>query len=55
MFNNIEEVLNLREKFAALIDLIKLIYFVILVGHFCACVLYYLGTIEGENSWIYNY
>jgi hypothetical protein len=54
-FDNFEEVLNLREKFSALIDLIRLIYFVIFVSHFCACVWYYVAVNEekaGNESWL---
>jgi hypothetical protein len=56
LFTNVEEVLNLRERFAALVDLLKLVYLVIFVGHFCACAWYYLATYEGiNNSWLYKY
>lgn len=40
LFENVEEALNLREKFAPIVDLVKLIYFVIFVSHFCACAWY---------------
>jgi hypothetical protein len=43
MVENIEEILNLREKFAAIIDLVKLVFFVLFVSHFCACSWYFLG------------
>lgn len=36
----------------------KLIYFVIFVGHFCACAWYFLGIYEvnsGHYSWIIEY
>lgn len=55
MFENIEETTSIRDKFAAFLDLGKLIYINIFVSHFCACAWHYLGVIEGENnSWIYK-
>ena len=52
MFDNVEEALNLRERFAAVLDLLRLIYFVLIVGHFCACAWYYLATYEYGYSWL---
>jgi voltage-gated potassium channel Kch len=55
---NIEETLNLREKFAPIVDLIKLIYLMVVVCHFSACAWHYLGTIEESyynTSWISYY
>jgi hypothetical protein len=51
MFDNIEEALNLRERFSAIVDLMRLIYFVVFVGHFCACAWYFLATFE-TYSWL---
>lgn len=50
LFENVEEVLNLRDRFAAVIDLIKLIYFVIFVSHFCACAWYFLARNEDPSA-----
>jgi hypothetical protein len=56
MFENVEEVLNLRERFAAIVDLLRLIYLIVFVGHFCACAWYYLAaTYEKGNSWLLVY
>lgn len=54
-FDNIEESLSLRENFAAIIDLVRLIYFVVLVGHFCACAWYFLASFEDHTSWLHKY
>lgn len=52
IFENVEEALNLRERYATIIDLLKLIYLVVFVGHFCACAWYYLAHYEDGNSWL---
>jgi hypothetical protein len=55
ILENLEEILNLREKLGGLLDLIKLIYFVLCVSHFSACGWYLIGKEEAEysdNSWI---
>ena len=52
MSNNIEEVLNLRERFSTTIDLTRLIFFVIFVSHFCGCAWYFLATLESGGSWL---
>lgn len=54
-FDNIEKNLDLREKFPLLLDLGRLIYFVIVVSHFCACSWYQLAKWEEERigiSWL---
>jgi hypothetical protein len=40
---NIEEALDLREAFAPMVDLLKLIYLMIIVSHFSACGWHYLA------------
>jgi potassium voltage-gated channel Eag-related subfamily H protein 5 len=50
MFDNIEENLGLRERFSYLIDLLKLVYFIVFVGHLCACAWFYFTTFETENN-----
>lgn len=52
LFENVEEALNLRERFAAYVDLLRLFYLVIFVGHFCACAWYYLARNESGTSWL---
>ena len=55
MMRYMEDVLNLREKYAATIDLSKLIYMMLFVSHFCACAFYYVGITEisyGYDSWL---
>ena len=54
-FDNIEKTLNLREKFSGLLDLTRLVFFVIVVSHFCACLWYYIAMKEqqsGRPSWL---
>ncbi len=60
MFENLEEVTLLRERFAAIIDIGKLIYLLVFVNHTCACAWHLLGSYElsylKENSnWISHY
>ena len=58
MVRNMEEVLNLRERFAAGCDLLKLILLILFVSHFCACAWYYVGQLEIQynmHSWIKHY
>jgi potassium voltage-gated channel Eag-related subfamily H protein 5 len=43
---NIEDATSIRDKFAAPIDLAKLIYFLIFVSHMCACSWHYLAIVE---------
>jgi hypothetical protein len=64
MVENLEEVLNLtvrslplfifQEKVQVFFELFKLIYFIIFVGHFCACAWHYLAVIEFENLGLSN-
>lgn len=55
ILENLEEVLNLREKLGGVLDLIKLVYFVLCVSHFSACGWYLIGkmeTINSNESWV---
>lgn len=45
-FDNFEEILNLRDRFSTILDLVRLIYFIMFVSHFCACGWYYLAAKE---------
>jgi hypothetical protein len=58
LVKNLEEVLNLREKYAALVDLLKLVYLMLLVSHYCACTFFYIGVLQersGDSSWLSHY
>jgi potassium voltage-gated channel Eag-related subfamily H protein 5 len=59
MFENLEQVTSIRERFAATLDIGKLIYFLIFICHICACSWHYLGVIqladENSLSWINRY
>lgn len=57
IFEQIEEVTLLREKLAAPIDLIKLIYLLVLVAHMCGCAWHYLGVQElsEDVGWLLKY
>ena len=45
-FDNFEEILNLRDRFSTILDLVRLIYFIMFVSHFCACGWCYLAFKE---------
>ena len=49
-FDNFEEILNLRDKFSTILDLVRLIYFIMFVSHFCACGWYYLAIREEAEN-----
>jgi len=56
MFENIEDITSIRENFATILDLGKLIYINIFVSHICACAWHYVGVIEvklNKNSSYY--
>jgi hypothetical protein len=44
LFKSLEENTQMRDKFAALIDLGKLIYINIFVSHLCACAWHFIGV-----------
>ncbi|CAD8101966.1 unnamed protein product [Paramecium sonneborni] len=55
---NIEEIINPNQQVKAVISLIKLIYFILITCHFCACMWAFLGETQiqyGEHSWILHY
>lgn len=57
MTENLEEVINLKENIQAFLELIKSVYFIIFVAHFCACAWYYIGEIQissygASESWL---
>lgn len=58
LVENIEESTSIREKFSAILDLGKLIYFLIFVNHVCACLWHYIGVLQlgtNDNNWIVRY
>lgn len=57
MVENLEDALNLPETLQAIFDLVKSVYFIIFVGHFCGCAWHFLGWMEMDflgmqRSWI---
>ncbi|CAD8141478.1 unnamed protein product [Paramecium octaurelia] len=58
MANNLEEILNPKESIKMLIQLAKLIYFIIITCHFCACLWGLLGELQIQQnsySWLTHY
>ncbi|KAM3138944.1 hypothetical protein pb186bvf_008957 [Paramecium bursaria] len=60
MIQGVEDLLNLKESWQAVLELAKLVYFIILVAHMCSCAWHLLGTVEYENygdpnSWLVYY
>ncbi|CAD8143061.1 unnamed protein product [Paramecium pentaurelia] len=60
MIQNVEDLLNAKEEVQAVIELGKLVYFLVLVAHMCSCGWHLLGRIEyeiyqDENSWLVYY
>lgn len=60
MMENVEEILNFRENIQAVVELLKSVYFIIFVSHFCACAWHYIGEIQvshykQDNSWLLFY
>lgn len=45
MLEGIEEVLSPNQNVATLLSLLKLVYFIIIMCHFCACVWVFLGEV----------
>ncbi|CAD8195699.1 unnamed protein product [Paramecium pentaurelia] len=60
MVQNVEDLLNAKESVQAVVELSKLIYFIIFVAHMCSCAWHLLGKIEVDvygdnNSWLIHY
>ncbi|CAD8049316.1 unnamed protein product [Paramecium sonneborni] len=60
MIQNVEDLLNAKEEVQAVIELGKLVYFLVLVAHMCSCGWHLLGRIEyevyqDEKSWLIYY
>ncbi|CAD8095929.1 unnamed protein product [Paramecium sonneborni] len=60
LMTSIEEVLNLEDSIQIFLDLLKLIFFLLLTGHFCGCAWHWVAIIEyqdygQERTWLTNY
>ncbi|CAD8171955.1 unnamed protein product [Paramecium octaurelia] len=60
LMTSIEEVLNLEDNMQVFLDLLKLIFFLLLTGHFCGCAWHWVAVIEYENygeqlTWLTKY
>ncbi|CAD8199743.1 unnamed protein product [Paramecium pentaurelia] len=58
IFEQIEEVTMIREKFAAPIDVLKLMIFLIFVAHVSGCAWHYIGIqefFESNTGWLIKY
>jgi hypothetical protein len=51
IMENLEDSFNLRTKFAALIDVTKLLFFFLFVCHLIACSWYYISVLEQQNGY----
>ncbi|CAD8065047.1 unnamed protein product [Paramecium primaurelia] len=60
MIQNVQDLLNAKEEVQAVLEMIKLVYFLVLVAHMCSCGWHLLGRIEyeiynDEKSWLIYY
>ncbi|CAD8200952.1 unnamed protein product [Paramecium octaurelia] len=60
LMTSIEEVLNLEDSLQVFLDLLKLIFFLLLTGHFCGCAWHWVAIIEYQNygqeiTWLTHY
>ncbi|CAD8075620.1 unnamed protein product [Paramecium sonneborni] len=60
MIQNVQDLLNAKEEVQAVLEMIKLVYFLVLVAHMCSCGWHLLGRIEyetynDEKSWLIFY
>ncbi|CAK74825.1 unnamed protein product (macronuclear) [Paramecium tetraurelia] len=60
MIQNVQDLLNAKEEVQAVLEMIKLVYFLVLVAHMCSCGWHLLGRIEyeiynDERSWLIYY
>ena len=60
LVKKIDEYLDLPEKMQGFYELIKLMFFVVYIAHFCGCTYYYVGElgidyINLDSSWINKY
>ncbi|CAD8084275.1 unnamed protein product [Paramecium sonneborni] len=60
LMESIEEMLNLEENVQIVVDLFKLIFFLVLTGHFCGCAWHFVALTEYESfgiteTWLTHY
>lgn len=60
MVQSLEDLLNLKDSIQAILELFKLVYFIVFVAHMCCCGWHLLGKIEYEiyddhKSWLVHY
>ncbi|CAD8096304.1 unnamed protein product [Paramecium sonneborni] len=60
LMTSIEEVLNLEDSIQIFLDLLKLIFFLLLTGHFCGCAWHWVAIIEYQDygqevTWLTRY
>ncbi|CAD8196983.1 unnamed protein product [Paramecium pentaurelia] len=60
LMESIEEMLNLEENIQIVVDLFKLIFFLVLTGHFCGCAWHFVALTEYESfgiteTWLTHY
>ncbi|CAD8198939.1 unnamed protein product [Paramecium pentaurelia] len=60
LMESIEEMLNLEENIQIVVDLLKLIFFLVLTGHFCGCAWHFVALTEHESfgitdNWLTHY
>ncbi|CAD8179921.1 unnamed protein product [Paramecium pentaurelia] len=60
LMESIEEMLNLEENIQIFVDLFKLIFFLVLTGHFCGCAWHFVALTEHESfgvneTWLTHY
>ncbi|CAD8106695.1 unnamed protein product [Paramecium sonneborni] len=60
LMESIEEMLNLQENIQIVVDLFKLIFFLLLTGHFCGCAWHFVALTEYESfgitdNWLTHY
>ncbi|CAD8066524.1 unnamed protein product [Paramecium primaurelia] len=60
LMTSIEEVLNLEDSLQIVLDLLKLIFFLLLTGHFCGCAWHWVAIIEYQDygqelTWLTRY
>ncbi|CAK62923.1 unnamed protein product (macronuclear) [Paramecium tetraurelia] len=60
LMESIEEMLNLEENIQIVVDLLKLIFFLVLTGHFCGCAWHFVALTEYESfgitdNWLTHY
>lgn len=58
IFNAFEDMINLRDEHAAIKDLLKLIFLIIMVAHICGCGFMYIAKLEiaagVRETWIHS-